>query len=345
MPTTNTYKELNTIQTGIKDNLVSDSDMLQYALFLGGVNVTRDSLAQYDPLKTGYGRLFCISGPKFVEIGIQSKWNKFKHILEYGNTAISGLNDISMNFAQVSGGYAGRSFEIPTHMTDDTTTFTVTCYEFAGSPIRQVVHFWLNGIADTLTGLMHYNGVDNVAYSQKNQSAEFIYVSTDQTGEHVEYACLLCNCVPTTIKNDHWNYTSGTHELVEYAIEFTCTRYESIQINAVAQSLVNRYRVITNSMNMYSGYSANDEEVGAALDGDGSFGYNPMTGKLDSDYHTKDTIKPRNMPKPIASEPQWSDPFWSKRDTLTNEIVYTNEPDHTAQTTGAASINQGNSVV
>lgn len=274
---TGSISDERTIQSSIKN--CDNASMTNYALFLNGVNATHDALEQYDPLKTGYGRLFCVSGPLFVELGIPNKWKRYKHMLEYANTAVSGINDMSMEFNQITGGYAGKQFEIPSHITDGTNSFSVKLYEFSGSPIRELNHYWLNGVSDINSGLCHYNGVD-CAKCQANQTAEFIYVSTDNTGEAVEYACLFANCMPKTIKNDHWNYSSNEHQLVEVDLEFSCTKYESIQINAVAAALLKKFRVFTNSMNFYSGYSVNDPELGGSATG---FTYDPTTGQIGND--------------------------------------------------------------
>ena len=269
-------KEIQTIQTGIKTH--DYDELTNYALFMGGLNVTHDVLQNYDPLKTGYGRLFMVRQPVFLQDNIPDKLKKFKHILEYGNTAVQGINDVSVQFASITGGYVGKSFEIPTVATDDTNSFTVTCYEFSGSPIREVLHTWINGTTDLLTGLTHYNGADSkIERLQANQTAEFIYVSTDNTGENVEYACLFANCFPRSVKNDQFNYTSGEHNLVEYNIEFSCTKYESIQINEVGKSLLNRYKLLANSLNFYSGISDSDD----LTLGKGS-SYDVTTGKLKS---------------------------------------------------------------
>ena len=269
-------KEIQTIQTGIKTH--DYDELTNYALFMGGLNVTHDVLQNYDPLKTGYGRLFMVRQPVFLQDNIPDKLKKFKHILEYGNTAVQGINDVSVQFASITGGYVGKSFEIPTVATDDTNSFTVTCYEFSGSPIREVLHTWINGTTDLLTGLTHYNGADSeVERLQANQTAEFIYVSTDNTGENVEYACLFANCFPRSVKNDQFNYTSGEHNLVEYNIEFSCTKYESIQINKVGKSLLDRYKLLANSLNFYSGISDSDN----LTLGKGS-SYDVTTGKLKS---------------------------------------------------------------
>ena len=276
--------DISTIQSGIKHH--ENDDLMKYALFMGGLNVTHDVLVNYDPLKTGYGRLFMIRKPVFLDNTIPNKLKKFKHILEYGNTAVSGINDINVNFNQLTGGYAGKTFEIPSHATDDTNQFTVNCYEFSGSPIREVIHTWINGTTDLLTGLAHYNG-DSIAKLQSNQTAEFIYVATDNTGEQVEYACLFANCFPRNIKNDHWNYQSGEHNLVEYNIEFACTKYESMQINKVAKSLIDRYKLLSNSLNFYSGVNSGDSNtLGSGL------GYDIKSGQMTKAAASKNTNVP-----------------------------------------------------
>lgn len=273
-----------TIQDGgIKTSSSTDS-LTKYALFLGGTNVTRDVLTQYDPLTTGYYRLFCVRGPVFIEETIPNKWKKFKHILEYGNTAVQGLSDVNVNFNQIQGGYTGKSFEVVSYASDDTNAFSVTVYEFSGSPIREVVHSWINGASDLLTGLTHFNGANsNLERIQANQTAEFIFLNTDKTGQKVEYACMFANCFPKGINVDAFNGQSGQHNLVETQIDFTCTKYESIQINKIAAELNKRYRILGNSLNFNSGIKTSDL-------GDG-FGYNIKNGQLDESLAGVDTSK------------------------------------------------------
>ena len=269
--------DMKTIQSNIKSSSSTDS-ITDYALFMGGTNVTHDVLYNYDPLKTGYGRLFMIRKPVFLEQVIPNKLKKFKHILEYGNTAVSGINDIQVQFNQISGGYTGKSFEIPSFASDDTNAFQVRVYEFSGSPVREVLHTWINGTTDLLTGLSTYYGIDErIGRLQANQTAEFIYVATDNTGKNVEYACMFANCFPKNINMDAFNYTAGEHNLVETTIEFTCTKYDGIQINEIAQALINKYRLLANSLNFYSGIDVDKIE---SQMGRRAFGYDVATGKM-----------------------------------------------------------------
>ena len=264
----------DTIQTGgTSMKNFQDASIKKYALFLGGTNVTHDVLEKYDPLKTGYGRLFMIRNPIFVEHLIPDQMSIFKHILEYGNTAISGIGDVSVNFEALKGGYVGKQFEIPMTAEDGTTEFTVKVYEFSGSPVREVLHTWINGTTDLLTGLATYHGLEDLPRKQSNQTAEFIYVATDNTGEKVEYACMLANCFPKGINTDVFNYESGNHALVETDIAFTCTKYESIQINQVACKLLDKYKMLANSLNFYSGFTVDLN--------DGAKHYDVTSGKIE----------------------------------------------------------------
>ena len=75
---------------------------------------------------------------------------------------------------------------------------------------------------------------------------EAFYVMTDQTGFNIEFACMLCNMFPKTSARSHFNQTSGEMAHVELELAFTCTMYTSPDINAVAQLLLNKYRVLYN---------------------------------------------------------------------------------------------------
>ena len=265
--------DMVTIQSNIKSH--TNDNLTNYALFMGGLNSTHDVLANYDPLIGGRGRLFMVRKPLHLEQTIPNKLNKFKHILEYGNTAVSGIGDYEVQFGEITGGYAGHKFEIPTNVTDSTDSITVKVYEFSGSPVRETIHTWVNSAIDLLSGYTHYNGLDeSVPRLQSNQTAEFIYVETDNTGDKIEYACLLTNCFPTQVKNDHFNYSAGEHNIVEYEVTFKTRKYESIQINKIAAALLRRYKVLSNSLNFYSGIEDDDEILGKAK------GYDVKTGML-----------------------------------------------------------------
>ena len=271
-----------TIQTNIKAAQDTVGDITKYALFLGGPAATNELLRAFDPLKGGWGRLFMVRKPAFLDETIPDKLKYFKHILEYANTGVSGMGDYTLEFQSMTGGYGGRQIQVPTHTTDGMNNFTVQVYEMSGSPIREVLDFWINGISDKMSTFAHYNG-STLPKILANQTAEFIYVLTDNTGQEVEYACLLADATPTTIPTSVLDYTAGSHDLITYTISFNCIRYDSIQINKVAKALLNKYRVLANSLNFHSGIDIGSDDGQRGLEAltPGRTGYNVKTGYLE----------------------------------------------------------------
>lgn len=248
---------VRTLQSNIKNN---SSDMTKYSLFLGGLNAKRAALEQYDVLKRGKGRIFFTKMPYFMKELMPNASKNFKHIIEYGFMSISGINNLTMDVDAITGGYAGRTFELPTILKDETNSLNIKVLEFSGSPVREYLEMWMTGVSDPNSGFTHYHGLAipdssgqvKVEVSQANQTGEMIYVQTDATGFNVEFASMLCNVFPKTSPRDHFNQESGQAEHVELDLEFTCTQYCSPDINAVAQLLLNRYRVLYNYLDFQS---------------------------------------------------------------------------------------------
>lgn len=146
-----TKTQVQTLQSNIKKY---NSDFItNYSLFLGGLNATQKSLEQYDPLKTGYSRIFFVKMPVFMEKIMPNETKRFRHLLEYGFTTINGIGNTELEMEQMTGGYAARQFETPTVAKDQTQNITLQLYEFAGSPVREYLDMWISGISDPYTGL------------------------------------------------------------------------------------------------------------------------------------------------------------------------------------------------
>ena len=249
----------------LQDNIrkCDNTEITNYAYWLGGTDTTNAALAQYDLLRTGYGRLFILRMPAFVEFLLEDETRVFKHMLEFGNVGISGIQGYTAEFASVTAGYVGNTVEIPTSVKDDTNSITIRIYETQGSLIRTYIDFWLTGVSDPYTGLSHYHGARDVdensssyVLSQANHTMEALYVATDPTGEQAEYVCLLTNMFPRSSDHSHFEYEPGSHDLVQLSLEFTCTKYMSAQINYIGTVALNKFAILKNYLNMYSGYTA-----------------------------------------------------------------------------------------
>lgn len=260
-----------TTQVNLKrDN--SDS-FTNYAYFLGGIDARNASLQQYDLQRKGYGRIFILRMPTFIKYALPQSTAMFKHMLEFGNTGISGINGYQTDFTSVTGGYVGDSIDIPTNSKDDTNSITIKCYETAGNLIRSYLDFWITGAAaDPISGLVHYHGAvydDNktaIPVCQANQTMEAIYVNTDQTGVKCTYACLLTNMFPKQSDHSQFDYDPGSHELVDLSLEFTAKKYMSASINALGQHLVDKYAIMRNYLNYQHGYGNNDKAADQSIE-------------------------------------------------------------------------------
>ena len=247
------------IQQNIKQN---NKDFSHYGLWMGGLDITDKNINQFDPLRTGFARIFITKMPIFMRKWDDYKCRNFKHIVELGFTRFDGINDTTLETEDITGGYAGNKFQVPTIVRDDTDTVTIAAYEMSGSPIREFMDTWMTGISDPLTGLSHYHGqiADSCPFKASNHTMEMFFVSTDPTGLEIEYCCMFANMMPKGVKKSHFNYESGAHPAVSVDMEFTATRYESPQINMIGAALLNKYRLLHDYLDFHSGYTTYDIE-------------------------------------------------------------------------------------
>ena len=248
---------LNSIQQNIKRN---EKDFSEFGLWMGGLDVSSKNIDQFDPLRVGYARIFFIRLPRFMEKLDADATKRFKHLVEMGFTRFDGINDASLEFEDIQGGYVNNKFQVPSVATDQTDSITIAVQEFSGSPVREFVDTWMTGITDPLTGLSHYHGAisDECPFKASNHTAELIFVSTDPTGNEIEYCAMFCNMMPKSVKKSHFNYESGSHPAVSVDLEFTATKYESPQINTIGAALLNKYKILRDYLNFNSGYQPSD---------------------------------------------------------------------------------------
>lgn len=244
---------MKSIQQNIKRNT---KDFSSYSLFMGGLDVSTKNIDQLDPLRGGYNRIFITRLPRFMEIQDLDAAKRFKHLIELGFVGLDGIANTTMETDDVTGGYAGNKFQIPTIVRDETDSVTIKVYEFSGSPLREFLDTWMTGISDPLTGLSHYHGVisETCEFKASNHVMEMFYVATDPTGMGIEYACMLSNMMPKEINKNHFNYEPASHPAVQIDIPFTATRYESPQINEIAKALLDKYRILRDYLDFNSGY-------------------------------------------------------------------------------------------
>lgn len=239
-----------TSQHGIRSQ---KRDFSTVDLFRNGPKLDNGRLSQYNFYQTGYAKIFWITMPTFLEMANKDLVTKFKNYTEKGSTSFDGIQDITANTDDITGGIAGNSFKQVTGVKDDFDSFTIKVYEQVGSPIREFLNSWLNGIKDNKTGYAHYQGViDSIdgGYDPRNHTAELLYVVTDPSGSEngIEYACFITNIVPTKVPMSHLNMQHGEHQIAEFDLEFTGIKYESKYINEMAKKIYAKNKSIEHYM-------------------------------------------------------------------------------------------------
>jgi hypothetical protein len=238
-----------TIQSGAKQNT---KDFKNFSYFLGGIDVTDQNLDQFTPYIQGVSRIFMHKAPPFLTGTTEyaSMTERFKSIIESGYTRIDGIGDISVDFVDFEGGFAGQKFSNVSLARDDTDSITISAYELTGSPLREYLDTWITGVRDIRSGIAHYHGqLGAYKYSEKNHTAEFVYATLDPTGKELEYGALFAHCFPTKVSKSHLNYEKGNRDNVLMDMEFKTSKYESPAINEVAKSYITASTVEYNYLN------------------------------------------------------------------------------------------------
>jgi hypothetical protein len=232
-----TSSPAKTIQTNINRNTKTFE---KFSYFLGGIDVTDQNLDQFTPYIKGVSRFFVHKCPKFMNAMFNTETTAWKQYMETGYTSITGFGDVSVDFTDFEGGFAGQRFSTVSLARDDTESITVSVYELTGSPIREYMDLWVTGVRDPRSGIAHYHGAiattdksKYTPYSERNHTAEFIYVNLDPTGYVPEYTALFAHAFPTRVPKSHHEYNSGERDNAKLDLEFRVTKYESPAINAI----------------------------------------------------------------------------------------------------------------
>ncbi len=274
------------LQTGIREY---NGDLSQYTGMLGGLTPDVHTLRSLNPETNN--RVLCVMyrGPYFLMHyfgnGTAAYTNKefatYKKLIEYYNTGIQvNAGDHSLATTQLQGGFASRSIPIPTQQNaNNNQSLTITIPELVGRPAANFHNMWIDGIADEITGLTHYQGlvagsVDEnqipqrifVSASGSGSSvalepspawevAEFLIIALDRSGARVEGALMALGCIPSAkVGYDIFNSNpSGTSQLVSYQLQYNCQFVESAYVNDLATRYVQQFAVFGNKLNYNPG--------------------------------------------------------------------------------------------
>lgn len=240
-------------------------------LFSGVWNLNNSNLNKYDPFITGYSFIVWTKLPAFFSSDFNKK---FKGMTEKNFKAFSGVSDLNLSVEDVTHGFTGNAYGVATNIQKENTSFTITHQELAGSPIRELYTYWVTGIRDFETGLATYHGKIGSSqcpyYSAKFHTGELLYVKTDPAGGYkgtgIEFACYYTNVMPTKIPQEHLNYTSGDHSVVEIAMDFRGNFHMSEDINKMAVQFMKDNHINKGFGDYKTQYTGSNVKVDGSLD-------------------------------------------------------------------------------
>ena len=266
-----------TIQSNIKSNTKSFD---KFGYFLGGIDVTHQNLDMFTPYIRGVSRIFLHKPPAFMQERFPDMTRRFKTYLETGYTSLDGIGDITVDFTDFEGGFAGQRYSTVSLSRDETDTITIQLYELTGSPIREYLDTWITGTRDPRSGIAHYHGViaEKGAdyYSEKNHTAEMFYVNLDPTAINIEYCAMFAHMFPTRVPKAHLNYEKGNRDNAQLDIEFRCTKYESPAINNIGAWYIANSNVNYN----YLDFDPNVTVKGAGFNSGYTYDYGTGSGEM-----------------------------------------------------------------
>ena len=266
-----------TIQSNIKSNTKSFD---KFGYFLGGIDVTHQNLDMFTPYIRGVSRIFLHKPPAFMQERFPDMTRRFKTYLETGYTSLDGLSDISVDFTDFEGGFAGQRYSTVSLARDETENITIQLYELTGSPIREYLDTWITGTRDPRSGIAHYHGViaEKGAdyYSEKNHTAEMFYVNLDPTAINIEYCAMFAHMFPTRVPKAHLNYEKGNRDNAQLDIEMRCTKYESPAINNIGAWYIANSNVNYN----YLDFDPNVTVKGAGFNSGYTYDYGTGSGEM-----------------------------------------------------------------
>lgn len=274
------------LQTGIREY---NGDLSQYTGMLGGLTPDVHTLRSLNPETTN--RVICVMyrGPFFLmhyfghgsEAYTNKEFATYKKLIEYYNTGITvNAGDHSLATTNLQGGFASRSIPIPTQQNaNNNQSLQITIPELVGRPAANFHNMWIDGIADEITGLTHYQGLvagsvdanrtpqriftpasgggSDIALepSPAWEVAEFLIIALDRSGARVEGALMALGCVPSTkVGYDIFNSNaSGTSQLQTLTLQYNCQFVESSYVNDLATRYVQQFAVFGNKLNYNPG--------------------------------------------------------------------------------------------
>lgn len=198
-------------------------------------------LSNNEPFRTGRFLVKILSYPAFFSDRMK---NYLQVFVESNAREVGGIPANSLDRIDVEDGVVRRPSSYPGIYKESGNEISIKTVEYAGSPVRKLVDYWLGGVSDPKTGVAHMYG-KAMRFLAKNYTMSFIYILLGPTArpEDIEYACMLHNAMPYAEKTDHLGSTIGdAGSGIEMDIPFAgIFDHKNPMINELAKVIVEAY--------------------------------------------------------------------------------------------------------
>jgi hypothetical protein len=206
----------------------------------GVQNYDPNVTANREPLRRGLFLVKWMRWPPFFEAEVVKI---AKYLFEDCVKGVSGIPDNSLDKFEVTNGVVRQSTSYPGIYKEGGGSLSLKVPEFAGSPVRKMLDYWISGVSDRKTGVCHFYGKPYRGV-QANKSGSFIYILLGPTArpEDIEFACMLHDCMPYGEKVSHLASQIGdAGSSEEFDIEFSGAYDRGPEIDALGKILVKGY--------------------------------------------------------------------------------------------------------
>lgn len=216
------------------------------------VKMSNAALKTLTPLVTGKAGLLVTRMPEYMKSHpnkqIQDLCTFMEIILNGWVTSVSGITDKTSNVGTGDTGSQGTSVDYFTNVDGQTRNISVKLpFELADAPISTFLELYQAGIGGDDSQVAHYNGRDDLEYSNANHSFEFLYFTYDPGMRKVIKAYKFENGLLKTGKDSigEWDKASVAH--VEITLEFAVSaRTGNSTIYNACQKVLDAWRKSSN---------------------------------------------------------------------------------------------------
>jgi hypothetical protein len=160
--------------------------------------------------------------------------------------SVDGVPANSVSEITTTNGAVQATASHPGIYKENGNSMTLAVDECSGMPVRKLLDYWITGISDRKTGVMHMYG-KKMRGITANVSGSFIYVLLGPTcrPDDIEFACMLHECWPAAEQTSHAN--SGTMgdagSGTSLSIEFKGMYDRGPEIDMLARKIVEGYKL------------------------------------------------------------------------------------------------------